>query len=100
MKLVVDGHDRQAYLDGNMLRNVVPRHAYDVGDNDDNVYFLPLDPTPFADEPSGILDLGRTETAELHLLLVPGKYRVDVLVRSFNVLSTGSGMAGLKFCAS
>jgi hypothetical protein len=87
--------DRQEYLDGNMLRNVIPMANYGVSDS--RFYILQFDPTPLEVEPGGVFDLGEDLTLFLNLMLVPGKYKIQILTRSYNVFCIQSGMGKIKF---
>jgi hypothetical protein len=89
------GIDRQAFLDGNMLRNVIPKANYGVSES--RFYFLQFDPTPLEVEPGGIWDLGKIELVKirLHLILIPGKYKIEILTRSYNMLRVKSGYGTL-----
>ena len=105
MKAVINGHDLGDFLDGNMLRNVIPAHRYDfVGRNDDLVYFLPFDNTPAGDACTGRLlvntksddvSLLKDDTLKLVLVLEPGEYDVHVMARRVDLLTYASGMGNL-----
>jgi hypothetical protein len=87
--------DRQEMLSGNMLRNVIPLANYGIDENKKRFYFLQFDPTPLEIEPGGILDVNcrRVNKVKLNLMLVPGKYKIDILTRTWNVLEMNHGMA-------
>lgn len=96
--------DLRLYLDGCRRTDSSPswhRHVdarkYGVDDNQSLVYYMPFDDAPLESRPACTLNLSRFLDRTLKLRLAPGKFKVAVCARVFNIMCVTEELSGLKW---
>ena len=98
MRIIYKKHVLQMDLDGIMLRHVIPRQTYGIENietNTEQIYFMPFDNTPTTNTCTGFFNFREGEKTTLKIQLEPGSYQIYIMARTFNLLKTESGMAGM-----
>jgi len=95
----MNDHDRHDVHDPVYYRKYMARR-YGVSEHDIDrgcLYYIPFDNTPCERTPSGTLNIDRVDSAQLWLTLKPGKYKVTVCGRVFNMVDVYLKTASLRW---